>query len=114
MEARGSPANIASISRPPGGGCRVAGTRLSWQPRRPQDVIRDGIRAACFSPAVLRLALWATLPSETPGQTGHSRHLQICAITGLSGLDLPPARLTAGIDAEDHQPERDDDQQSRT
>jgi hypothetical protein len=38
---------------------------------------------------------------------------QIWATTGLPGLDLPPARATAGIDAEDHQPELDGDQQPR-
>jgi hypothetical protein len=34
---------------------------------------------------------------------------RIFVITALSGLDLAPARLTAGIDAEDHQPDRDGD-----
>src|SRR5579863_2609498 len=41
------------------------------------------------------------------------RHVQNFVLAALSGLDLAPARLAAGIDAEDHQPERDGDEQSR-
>jgi hypothetical protein len=51
-------------------------------------------------------------PSTTPRRTRKpARRLENFRDNCLSGLDLAPARLTAGINAEDHQSERDGHEQ---